>query len=172
MGLCRWSGLIRGAVSVALVYYHFDPRGKSEDSKRATLITTTLLVVLFSILVCGALTKPLLLMLLEPQGAPLACITHASAVSCVGAYEQWESAFAALTKPLLLMLLGPQGALLLAQFCRAAWLLVSSGTLRLGLTCHALSVNCCIQSCSTEPRHLCSLVSGSWNSPVSAARLA
>ena len=70
---CRWSGLIRGAVSVALVYYHFDPRGESEDSKRATLITTTLLVVLFSILVCGALTKPLLLLLLEPQGAPLGC---------------------------------------------------------------------------------------------------
>ena len=56
---------------MALVYYHFDPRGKSEDSKRATLITTTLLVVLFSILVCGALTKPLLQLLLEPQGALL-----------------------------------------------------------------------------------------------------
>ena len=53
---------------MALVYYHFDPQGKSEDAKRATLITTTLLVVLFSILVCGALTKPLLQLLLEPQG--------------------------------------------------------------------------------------------------------
>lgn len=70
--LCRWSGLIRGAVSVALVYYHFDPQGKSEDAKRATLITTTLLVVLFSILVCGALTKPLLQLLLEPQGFSVA----------------------------------------------------------------------------------------------------
>ena len=69
----RWSGLIRGAVSVALVYYHFDPQGKSEDAKRATLITTTLLVVLFSILVCGALTKPLLQLLLEPQGT-FACM--------------------------------------------------------------------------------------------------
>ena len=62
---------------MALVYYHFDPRGKSEDAKRATLITTTLLVVLFSILVCGALTKPLLQLLLEPQGTlPLACLAE------------------------------------------------------------------------------------------------
>ncbi|KAK9803320.1 hypothetical protein WJX73_001939 [Symbiochloris irregularis] len=62
-----WAGLIRGAVSVALVYYHFDPHGKSEDSKRATLITTTLLLVLFSIMVCGALTKPLLDFMLGPD---------------------------------------------------------------------------------------------------------
>ena len=64
----RWAGLIRGAVSVALVYYHFDPMGKSEDEKRATLITTTLLLVLFSIMVCGALTKPLLDFMLGPEG--------------------------------------------------------------------------------------------------------
>ena len=66
--LCRWAGLIRGAVSVALVYYHFDPMGKSEDAKRATLITTTLLLVLFSIMVCGALTKPLLDFMLGAEG--------------------------------------------------------------------------------------------------------
>ena len=57
---CRWAGLIRGAVSVALVYYYFDPKGQSEDSHRATLIATTLVVVMFSITVFGAVTKPLL----------------------------------------------------------------------------------------------------------------
>ncbi|CAL8467488.1 g7026 [Coccomyxa elongata] len=55
-----WAGLIRGAVSVALVYYYFDPKGQSEDSHRATLIATTLVVVMFSITVFGAITKPLL----------------------------------------------------------------------------------------------------------------
>ena len=58
--LHRWAGLIRGAVSVALVYYYFDPKGQSEDSHRATLIATTLVVVMFSITVFGAVTKPLL----------------------------------------------------------------------------------------------------------------
>lgn len=58
--LRRWAGLIRGAVSVALVYYYFDPKGQSEDSHRATLIATTLVVVMFSITVFGAITKPLL----------------------------------------------------------------------------------------------------------------
>jgi hypothetical protein len=45
---------------VALVYYYFDPKGQSEDSHRATLIATTLVVVMFSITVFGAVTKPLL----------------------------------------------------------------------------------------------------------------
>lgn len=67
--VARWSGLIRGAVSVALVYYYFDPAGKSEDSHRATLITTTLLEVLCSIFVFGAVTKPLLDYLLGPLSA-------------------------------------------------------------------------------------------------------
>lgn len=67
---CRWSGLIRGAVSVALVYYHFDPAGKSEDSHRATLIATTLIEVMVSIFIFGAATKPLLDYLLGPEGQP------------------------------------------------------------------------------------------------------
>lgn len=45
---------------MALVYYYFDPKGQSEDSHRATLIATTLVVVMFSITVFGAITKPLL----------------------------------------------------------------------------------------------------------------
>ncbi len=69
-GGCRWAGLIRGAVSVALVYYFFDPKGQSEDSHRATLIAATLVCVMVSIIVFGALTKTLLDITLGPQGAP------------------------------------------------------------------------------------------------------
>lgn len=64
----RWSGLIRGAVSVALVYYYFDPNGKTQDAKNSSLITTTLLEVMTSIFVFGAATKPLLDSLLGSQG--------------------------------------------------------------------------------------------------------
>ena len=60
-------------MSVALVYYHFDPAGKSEDSHRATLITTTLLEVMTSIFVFGAATKPLLDYLLGPEGRSKPC---------------------------------------------------------------------------------------------------
>ena len=68
MRQCRWAGLIRGAVSVALVYYFFDPKGQSEDSHRATLIAATLVCVMVSIIVFGALTKGLLDLTLGPQG--------------------------------------------------------------------------------------------------------
>eukprot|EP00884_Botryococcus_braunii_P015756 jgi/Botrbrau1/2864/Bobra.0036s0009.1 len=61
-----WAGLMRGAVSVALVYYYFDPKGQSQDSHHATLIVATLVVVLFSVMVLGALTKPLLDFMLPP----------------------------------------------------------------------------------------------------------
>ena len=67
--LCRWAGLMKGAITVALVYYHFDPKGWSSNAHRATLISTTLIVVLFSIMILGALTKPLLDAMLGPQGA-------------------------------------------------------------------------------------------------------
>lgn len=36
-----WAGLMRGAVSVALVYYLYDPHGKNQDAHESTLITTT-----------------------------------------------------------------------------------------------------------------------------------
>ena len=40
-----WSGLMRGAVSVALVYYYFDDApNQVVDRQRATLIATTLMV--------------------------------------------------------------------------------------------------------------------------------
>ena len=67
----RWAGLIRGAVSVALAYYQFDREGGSPDAERSTLIVTTLSVVLVSILVLGALTKPLLALLLRESDESL-----------------------------------------------------------------------------------------------------
>jgi NhaP-type Na+/H+ or K+/H+ antiporter len=40
-----WAGLMRGAVSVALVYYYFDDNPKQVlDRGRATLIVSTLMV--------------------------------------------------------------------------------------------------------------------------------
>ena len=60
LALCRWAGLMRGAIAVALVYYYFDPRGMAADSHRSTIIATTLIVVLFSTVVFSAATKPLL----------------------------------------------------------------------------------------------------------------
>ncbi len=65
---CRYAGLMRGAIAVALVYYYFDPRGQAQDSHRATIIATTLLLVLFSTVVFSAATKPLLEFMLGPQG--------------------------------------------------------------------------------------------------------
>ena len=59
---------MRGAIAVALVYYYFDPRGQAQDSHRATIIATTLLLVLFSTVVFSAATKPLLEFMLGPQG--------------------------------------------------------------------------------------------------------
>lgn len=58
--ICRWAGLQRGAIAVALVYYYFDPRGMADDSHRSTIIATTLILVLFSTVVFSAATKPLM----------------------------------------------------------------------------------------------------------------
>lgn len=68
----RWGGLMRGAVSTALIYRYFDPHGAAAlDGHRSTLITTTLLLVLFSTMVMGGLTKPLLDHIQGPAGAAL-----------------------------------------------------------------------------------------------------
>jgi NhaP-type Na+/H+ or K+/H+ antiporter len=65
----RWAGAMRGAVSVALVYFYYDPDGGSVDAEKSTLIAMTLTVVLFSTLVFGAATKPLLDLMLGPDRA-------------------------------------------------------------------------------------------------------
>jgi len=65
----RWAGAMRGAVSVALVCFYYDPDGGSVDAEKSTLIAMTLTVVLFSTLVFGAATKPLLDLMLGPDRA-------------------------------------------------------------------------------------------------------
>ena len=68
---------MRGAVSVALVYFYYDPDGATVDREKSTLISMTLTVVLFSTLVFGAATKPLLDLMLGPESAQqpaVACI--------------------------------------------------------------------------------------------------
>jgi len=62
---------MRGAVSVALVYAYYDPNGTTTDRPRSTLISMTLTVVLISTLAFGAVTKPLLDILLGSKGGAL-----------------------------------------------------------------------------------------------------
>ena len=57
---------MRGAVSVALVYHFFDFTDKSEHV--ASIIGMTIIVVVFSTMVFGAATKPLLDIMLGKQG--------------------------------------------------------------------------------------------------------
>lgn len=58
-----WAGLMRGAVSIALAYNKFT----ANSSINATMITSTIIVVLFSTVVFGLMTKPLLRWLLPPN---------------------------------------------------------------------------------------------------------
>ncbi|GMI84606.1 sodium hydrogen exchanger 2 [Hibiscus trionum] len=55
-----WSGLMRGAVSMALAYNQFTKGGHTETRVNAIMITSTITVVLFSTVVFGLLTKPLI----------------------------------------------------------------------------------------------------------------
>ncbi|PRQ26259.1 putative cation/H+ exchanger, cation/H+ exchanger, CPA1 family, na+/H+ exchanger NHX -type [Rosa chinensis] len=61
-----WAGLMRGAVSVALAYNWFTMSGHTQQAGNAIMITSTITVVLFTNVVCGLLTKPLVRFLL-PQ---------------------------------------------------------------------------------------------------------
>nr|ALP46548.1 vacuoloar Na+/H+ antiporter 3 [Eschscholzia californica] len=54
-----WAGLIRGAVSVALAYKKFTTAGYTQLTGNAMMITSTITVVLFSTVVFGLITKPL-----------------------------------------------------------------------------------------------------------------
>ncbi|KAJ9551266.1 hypothetical protein OSB04_015311 [Centaurea solstitialis] len=69
-----WAGLMRGAVSVALAFKQaflwnisFTHSGVTLDPTNATMITTTIVIVLFSTVVFGLLTKPLVDHLLPPN---------------------------------------------------------------------------------------------------------
>ncbi|TYK10186.1 sodium/hydrogen exchanger 2 [Cucumis melo var. makuwa] len=55
-----WAGLMRGAVSIALAYHQFTRAGHTQLRGNAMMITSTITVVLFSTMVFGLLTKPLI----------------------------------------------------------------------------------------------------------------
>ncbi|RZC63140.1 hypothetical protein C5167_024886 [Papaver somniferum] len=59
-----WAGLIRGAVSVALAYKQFARKGYNQTQGTAIMITSTISVVLFTTVVFGLLTKPLIILLI------------------------------------------------------------------------------------------------------------
>ena len=65
---------------MALVYLYYDPYGDTADQRRSSLISMTLTVVLFSTLVYGAITKPMLDLLLGAQGKPLISLLAFSVV--------------------------------------------------------------------------------------------
>ncbi|CAH9081288.1 unnamed protein product [Cuscuta europaea] len=62
-----WAGLMRGAVSIALSYNQFTRFGHTQQPGNALMITSTITVVLFSTVVFGLLTKPLVKCLLPPS---------------------------------------------------------------------------------------------------------
>ncbi|ONK67541.1 uncharacterized protein A4U43_C05F1110 [Asparagus officinalis] len=62
-----WAGLMRGAVSIALAYNKFTSSGHTQLLGNAIMITSTITVVLFSTMVFGMLTKPLINLLLPPS---------------------------------------------------------------------------------------------------------
>ncbi|XP_057959434.1 sodium/hydrogen exchanger 1-like [Malania oleifera] len=59
-----WAGLMRGAVSMALAYNQFTRLGHTQLRGNAIMITSTITVVLFSTVVYGLMTKPLVRFLL------------------------------------------------------------------------------------------------------------
>ncbi|XP_008812301.1 sodium/hydrogen exchanger 2-like isoform X1 [Phoenix dactylifera] len=63
-----WAGLMRGAVSIALAYNQFTRSGHTQLRGNAMMITSTISVVLFSTVVFGLMTKPLIRLLLPSGG--------------------------------------------------------------------------------------------------------
>ncbi|CAN1285299.1 Sodium/hydrogen exchanger 2 [Linum perenne] len=63
-----WAGLMRGAVSMALAYNKFTSGGHTQLRENAILITSTIIVVLFSTVVFGLMTQPLICFLLPTGG--------------------------------------------------------------------------------------------------------
>lgn len=59
-----WAGLMRGAVSMALAYKQFTSSGHTKLHGNAIMITSTITVVLFSTVVFGLMTQPLVRILL------------------------------------------------------------------------------------------------------------
>ncbi|KAL6324216.1 hypothetical protein AAG906_006488 [Vitis piasezkii] len=55
-----WAGLMRGAVTIALSYSEFSDSETTSTQDSALMITSTIIVVLFSTVVFGSITKPLI----------------------------------------------------------------------------------------------------------------
>ncbi|KAG1365182.1 Sodium/hydrogen exchanger 2 [Cocos nucifera] len=66
-----WAGLMRGAVSIALAYNKFARTGHTILRGNAIMITSTITIVLFSTVVFGLMTKPLIRFLLPPSAKHL-----------------------------------------------------------------------------------------------------
>ncbi|XP_042422112.1 sodium/hydrogen exchanger 2-like [Zingiber officinale] len=66
-----WAGLMRGAVSIALAYNKFTKSDHTQQRGNAFMITSTITVVLFSTMVFGLMTKPLIYFLLPPNSKDL-----------------------------------------------------------------------------------------------------
>lgn len=66
-----WAGLMRGAVSIALAYNKFTSSGHTQLPGNAIMITSTITVVLFSTVVFGLMTKPLIRLLMPSSHKPL-----------------------------------------------------------------------------------------------------
>ncbi|PPR85254.1 hypothetical protein GOBAR_AA35438 [Gossypium barbadense] len=73
-----WAGLMRGAVSMALAYKQFSRSGQTELRKNAVMITSTITVVLFSTVVFGIMTKPLIRVLLPHPKITTSMLSEAS----------------------------------------------------------------------------------------------
>jgi sodium/hydrogen exchanger 8 len=52
-----WAGLMRGAVSIALAFNQFTEGGRTRSSDEATVITTTITIVLFSTIVSHSILR-------------------------------------------------------------------------------------------------------------------
>ncbi|KAJ8760735.1 hypothetical protein K2173_017843 [Erythroxylum novogranatense] len=74
-----WAGLMRGAVSMALAYNKFTSLGHTNVRDNAIMITSTITVVLFSTVVFGLMTKPLIRFLLPHTKKVPKTSTNASA---------------------------------------------------------------------------------------------
>ncbi|XWS64588.1 hypothetical protein CRYUN_Cryun05aG0016300 [Craigia yunnanensis] len=65
-----WAGLMRGAVTIALSYNQFSSSKDTETKDSALMITSTIIVVLFSTVVFGSITKPLIEAMLLRHAKP------------------------------------------------------------------------------------------------------
>uniref|UniRef100_A0A7N0U9Q2 Sodium/hydrogen exchanger n=1 Tax=Kalanchoe fedtschenkoi TaxID=63787 RepID=A0A7N0U9Q2_KALFE len=75
-----WAGLMRGSVSMALAYNQFTSSGHTKPRESAIMITSTITVVLFSTMVFGLMTKPLVRLLL-PASKNFASMTISEAAA-------------------------------------------------------------------------------------------